>query len=66
MSINNKGQLSCPTCSKLKRTLTVTGFAFNDLKYYTVKTALNIIVDKLVLQEELDELVKTGVEVKIL
>jgi uncharacterized Zn finger protein (UPF0148 family) len=64
--INKQGHLSCPTCAHTKKTLTVVSNIFNDLKYYTVKSSLNVVTDKLIVQEELDTLVSNGVEVKII
>ena len=65
LSVNNKGQISCSVCDTIKRKITVQKVVFNCFEYYKVLDSLNSIVDNCLLPEELDALVKGGVEVKI-
>jgi len=65
MTINSKGEIVCPVCSKSKKSLVVTYHKFNDLEYYKVETANNLIIDNYLLKEEVIDLINKGVEVKL-
>lgn len=65
LTINNKGQLSCPTCDDIKKKITLFKKQYNALIYYKVVDSLNINVDEYLVPEEIDELITKGVEVKI-
>lgn len=63
--INSKGELECPNCSKKGKRLVVLYHKFCDLEYYKVEESSGILTDKYLLKEEVDDLIKKGVEVKI-
>ena len=65
MTINSKGEIVCPVCNSSKKSLVVTYHRFNDLEYYKVEAANNLIVDNYLLKEEIIDLINKGVEVKL-
>lgn len=65
MAVNSKGEVHCPTCSKLKRKISVVKTTYGDFTYYKTKDTVNVVVDEYLLPEELNKLVNQGVEVKI-
>jgi len=65
LTVNNKGEITCPQCSKLKRKLKLTQCNYNDFIYYKVKDTLNLVVDEYLLPDEVNKYVNQGVEVTI-
>ena len=63
--INSKGELECPNCSKKSKHLVVSYHKFCDLEYYKVEESSGILVDKYLLKEEIADLIKKGVEVRV-
>ena len=65
LSVNKRGQLECPQCSGVNKKLTVQKFSYNNFEAYKVTKATNVVADEILLPEEVEELIKKGVEVKI-
>jgi tRNA(Ile2) C34 agmatinyltransferase TiaS len=60
------GSIKCPTCSKIKRELKVSKHQHNDLTYYKVKNAVNVVTESVfLLPEEIQTFINEGVVVKI-
>jgi len=65
MVINSKGELVCPICNRQKKKVVVVRNRFNDLVYFRVVSSTGVIVDDYLLEEEIKDLVRKGVEVII-
>ena len=64
--VDGKGRLFCPTCnSNIKKKLNVVSIRYNEIEYYKVMDSDNIATNTYLLPEELDTLIKEGVEVRI-
>ena len=65
MQINKTGALACSVCGNTKRKVEATKMEYNAFTFYKVKKSLNVVTPKYLMPEEVTELVKKGVEVKI-
>lgn len=63
--INSKGELVCPVCSKIRRSVTLKVYRQNDFVFYKVVDSLNISTNTYLLEHDIKMLMKEGVEVKI-
>ena len=63
LSINSKGLLSCPTCSGIKKKLTLGKITYNNFTFYKVLKSTNIVADDYLTSEEVDKFIKKGIEV---
>jgi hypothetical protein len=65
MSINAKGNIECPKCSKITSKLTIQKYTHGSFYFFKSIKAVNIIVDEFLLPEEVQALIDKGVEVNI-
>ena len=64
LSVNTKGQITCPICDNLPRRIDLIQVTINDFSYYKIKKVKNFKVeDTVLLSEDVQKLIDQGVEV---
>jgi len=66
MSFSAKGGLECPTCSNLNRSITITRREYGAFVYYKVVKRENIDTENLLLEEDVQTFLKTGIDVTLI
>jgi uncharacterized Zn finger protein (UPF0148 family) len=64
LSVNTKGQITCPQCDNLQKRIDLIQVDINDFTYYRIKKVKNFKLDtKVLLAEDVQKLIDQGVEV---